>query len=253
MCYMSPEGVVLGADSTSSSVITGGPGTAGFHYLNHNQKLFELGENSTVGIMTWGLAGFQNMSHRTLIAQLSETMIKNPPKDMKEIATRWASHFWGAYSGDPQIQKLLGVIQALGKKPPYDASNPNDPNRRTKDEEQQLTNLKTNLVVGFCIAGYWLPDRTPLAYEMIFAPGNQSPPVPREIPVGNYAFWGMPNMIKRLMWGADETLKGAILQSGKWNGSDAELQALFNQLQLGHPASAWSSYFAYPRCNRFRA
>ena len=47
-CYVRPEGIVLGADSTTSFY-------GGIHYYNHNQKIFELGEkDTTFGIMTWG-------------------------------------------------------------------------------------------------------------------------------------------------------------------------------------------------------
>ena len=66
ICYVSPEGIVLGADSTSSAVVSPG----GFHYFNFNQKLFEVGEDSTVGVLTWGLGGLGEMSHRRMLADL---------------------------------------------------------------------------------------------------------------------------------------------------------------------------------------
>jgi len=232
MCYMSPEGVVLGADSTSSALISSGPGTAGFHYLNHNQKLFELGDDSTVGVLTWGLAGLSTTSHRTLLALLADDIKLKPPKTLDEIASRWCSQFWTAYQSDPGIKMLLGTVQILEGKPAYDPANPSS---RTKDEEQQLANLKSSLVAGFCLAGYWSPDRTPKAFEIVFAPGMQSAPTPRPIPIASYAFWGVPNMIKRLMFGVDDNIKGMILQSGKWAGTDAELTDLLAQFQLGHP------------------
>lgn len=49
-CYVTNEGVVMGADSTTSY-----PQENGTHYLNHAQKLYEIGENSTLGALTWGL------------------------------------------------------------------------------------------------------------------------------------------------------------------------------------------------------
>jgi hypothetical protein len=51
-CYVSPKGIVLGADSTTTYTVTGGA-----HYLNHSQKLFEIGKDGTLGIVTWGLGG----------------------------------------------------------------------------------------------------------------------------------------------------------------------------------------------------
>jgi hypothetical protein len=43
ICYVSPEGVVLGADSTT---------TYGTHHFNNSQKLFEVGEDSSLAIVT---------------------------------------------------------------------------------------------------------------------------------------------------------------------------------------------------------
>lgn len=232
MCYMSPEGVVLGADSTSSALISSGPGLSGFHYLNHNQKLFELGDDSTVGILTWGLAGLGATSYRSLFAYLADDIKATPPRSLEEIAMRWSTQFWAYYHSDPEIKKCLLVIRALEGKPSYD---PADLSSRTKEEEQQLAGLRSNLFAGFCIAGYCLPDRTPKAFQIWFSPNMPTAPTPQSIPIGNYAFWGMPNMIKRLMFGVDENIKNLILQSGKWTGTDQELTNLLSQFQLGHP------------------
>jgi hypothetical protein len=151
---------------------------------------------------------------------------------LDEIANRWCSQFWTAYQSDPDIQKHLGIIKILEGKPAHDPVNLSS---RTKDEEQQLAGLKSFLVVGFCLAGYWPPDRTPKAFEIFFAPGMQGVPTPRPIPIANYAFWGVPNMIKRLMFGIDENIKGMILQSGKWTGTDSDLTNILASFQLGHP------------------
>jgi hypothetical protein len=42
-------------------------------------------------------------------------------------------------------------------------------------------------------------------------------------------------MIKRLIIGIDDGLKADILKSGKWNGTEQELQALIAQHILSHP------------------
>jgi hypothetical protein len=60
-CYLSPEGLVLGADSTSTYA-----NSNGHHYFNHGQKLFEVGQNSSLGIVTWGLGGLAVSSYRML-------------------------------------------------------------------------------------------------------------------------------------------------------------------------------------------
>ena len=74
-CYLSPEGAVLGADSTSTYNTPSGP-----HYFNHGQKIFEIGEGSSLGIVTWGLGGLAVSSHRLLVAQLADDLKKNRPK-----------------------------------------------------------------------------------------------------------------------------------------------------------------------------
>lgn len=57
VCYVSQEGVVLGADSTT---------TYGTHHFNNSQKLFEVGEDSTLAMVTWGLGGLHVNSYRTM-------------------------------------------------------------------------------------------------------------------------------------------------------------------------------------------
>jgi hypothetical protein len=42
-------------------------------------------------------------------------------------------------------------------------------------------------------------------------------------------------MIQRLMFGCDDMLKNALLQSGKWNGTPANLDALLAQHNLATP------------------
>lgn len=225
-CYISPEGVVLGADSTSSTVISAGPNTTGYHYFNHNQKLFEVGENSTVGLITWGLGGLSTASYRTLIATLADDIRNKPVVSVRDIADRWAQIFWTAYTAEPSVL----TCKSLGAKPAHD---PNNPTSRTKDEEQQLAGLRWNLAVGFCLAGYWLPDRTPSAFQLVFDPLVMAPPSPTQI--SNYSFWGAPNMIKRLINGIDDNLKDMILKSGKWAGTGADLEVLIDQNRIGHP------------------
>lgn len=227
-CYLSPEGVVLGADSTSSVLVSPG---GGYHYLNYNQKLFQFGEYSTVGIITWGLGSLENLSYRTLIALTADEIEQSQPKDLAEIAQAWVNNFWKVYSRDSSVTACL----ALSKKSPHDPTNLSNPSARSKDEEEQFSNLKINLGVGFCIAGYWLPDRTPLAFQVFFDPLATTAPQPHAIQVGSSNFWGAPNMIKRLIMGVDDGLKDLIMQSGKWKGTDTDLLTLMSQSSLAHP------------------
>ena len=221
----------MGADSTSSVAISAGPGMIGFHYLNHNQKLFELGEESTVGVVTWGLGSLTKASHRTLLGLLADNIQSSPPTNVKEIADRWAAQFWNSYTTDP----LVVQCRAINNKQPHNPSNPTDPTTWTEEEEKNLPNLKRNLLVGFFIAGYWLPDRTPTGFEVKFDPISSAKPSPKPIPYGSCTYGGAPNMIKRLVFGADENLKNAIINSGKWTGNAADVDALLNQFILSVP------------------
>jgi hypothetical protein len=170
VCYLSLEGVVLGADSTLSATSSNG-----IHYLNHNQKLFELGEGSTLGALTWGLGSLNNKSHRTLLAELSDDLGVKPPTSVLDVATRWSARFWQVYSADmapfiARINQLQGQAQ------------------RSQAEDEELATLRRVLVAGFCIAGHIPADRTPHAYELIFDPlAPQPKPIPRLISLSSGA------------------------------------------------------------------
>jgi hypothetical protein len=48
-------------------------------------------------------------------------------------------------------------------------------------------------------------------------------------------FWGCPNLIDRLIYGLDTLALGAIVNSGKWSGTDQELIDLLMPFCLGQP------------------
>ena len=123
------------------------------------------------------------------------------------------------------------IFYALRGKKPFDPNAAASPDMRTKDEEGQLQQLRSGLVAGFCVAGYVLPDRAPTAFEIVFDP-MQGKPTPIQLPMHSYRFWGAPNMIRRLMFGWDDPLKAAILNSGKWTGTEPELVAILDKQKL---------------------
>ena len=170
-CYISPEGVVLGADSTS----TYRDGKGQSQYYNHAQKIYEVGENASLGIVTWGLGGLAVSSHRTLIALFADSLAAKPPKDAAEVAQRWSDEFGKAYLASP-LRPQIDACQALGKKKPYDPkAQPAPADARTQAEETQLAKWVQRLTAGFCIGGYVLPDRAPSAFEVIFTPLEPNP------------------------------------------------------------------------------
>ena len=232
-CYVSPEGIVLGADSTSSSAISPSPGLTGYHYFNFNQKVFEIGDGSTLGILTWGLGAVSVKSYRTLIALFSDALKKKAPPSVSDVADQWTDVIWGEYSSN--LQAEIAQCKSLEAKQPHGKADPNNQSpERTEDEEKAFQSLKRNLVVGFCVAGYLVSDRLPSAFEIIFDPLTDKP-APSEIPLNQFRWWGAPNPIKRLIYGADDDLKASIISSGKWTGTPQELDAIVGQHLWAHP------------------
>jgi len=228
-CYLSPEGVVLGADSTT---------TYGDRHYNFSQKLFEIGENSTMGVITWGLGGLLVSSYRTMFATLSDDLAANPPVNMKDVADRWAALYWQAYNNaTADVAPFLVRCRALALRPahdPLDAAPP--PDARSQAEETEFHRLRVALVAGFCIAGYVVPQRAPEAWEVIADPLSQVVPVPRQYSPG-YWLAGAPKMFQRLIHGCDDDLRAAIVASGHWTGTSQDLNALVSNHALSHPTS----------------
>lgn len=71
--YLTSEGVVLGADSTTT-VSRGG---AVVQLLNHAQKVFEIGHPGRMALCTWGSGIIATTSHRTIAARLSDYVAAN--------------------------------------------------------------------------------------------------------------------------------------------------------------------------------
>jgi hypothetical protein len=69
------------------------------HY-NHAQKIFEIGEGSTLGIVAWGLGGLPSVSFRSLVAEFSDLLPQSPPQDGFALATQWRDLFWPVYARD---------------------------------------------------------------------------------------------------------------------------------------------------------
>lgn len=224
VCYLSPEGFVLGADSTSTYLTGATP-----HYFNHAQKIFEIGQDSTLAIVTWGLGGLQVKSHRFLVACLADDLEKKKPKNVKEVADRWTAQFWDAYTTG--LATDIARVKSLAAQQPFSSG---ALDARTEEEEKELNDLSQALVAGFCLGGYVKSDRSPSAYVVVFDP-LAAKPTPQSLPMHTPFGWGAPNMIKRLIIGIDDGLKSEILACGKWTGTQQELDALVSQYVLSQP------------------
>jgi hypothetical protein len=218
--YLSPEGVVFGADSTTTiSAVGTGPAQVPLprHY-NYAQKIFQVGDGAgTLGLTMWGMADLGTLSYRTLIAQFAEVNYRQATNSLMDVAARFGQFFWQEYTSrrGPQIQRVLSLHGQA---------------QRSPAEDQELAELFAALSGGFCLGGNLLHDRTPGAIQIDYQP-TLSAPALQPLPIGA-RFWGVPNLIYRLFWGIDPDLLNDILQSGHWAGNPADLLGLVNRRQL---------------------
>jgi hypothetical protein len=223
-CYLSAEGVVFGADSTSTMFVSGpDPNSSGsFHQFDYAQKIYEIGKDSTLGITMWGLGNLGDVSYRTMIAQFADLPTTHGAKSLVEVAQSWNVFFWNIYS--TQFSEILKRLHQLDNQ-----------SNKTTEEENEIQNYVNYLSGGFCLGGYLKHDRKPGAYEIRFDPTLTSPGPVEELPVGNIRFWGCPNLMERLIIGLDFEVYKSILNSDKWNGSPEELLEAIRPNRLAHP------------------
>lgn len=222
-CYLSAEGVVFGADSTTTMFVPGPGGSGGSqHHYNFAQKIFQIGDHGSLGIAMWGLGNLIQVSYRTLIARFADQISGQPVATPKALADRWASYFWQEYINN--LGPLYQRVQALISQ-----------STRTPEEEQELTSFVRAFSGGFCLGGCLTPDRMPFAYEVLYSPTQTVCDRVRPLDVGSTSFWGCPNLIERVIYGIDENLFAAILNSGKWSGTQQELADLVMPHRLSQP------------------
>lgn len=224
-CYVSAEGVVFGADSTSTMYVSGlGPGAAGAeHQYNFAQKIFQVGENSTLGIVMWGLGGLPNISYRTLVAQFADSLIGHGIQSVEELAHRWQNLFWTEYYN--RLQPVLERARSLQNLP-----------TRSDAEMRDLADLRQLFSGGFCLGGHLMHDRSPSAFQILYDPILLQPGPIERIAVGRARFWGCPNLLDRMIYGLDEGVFAGIIKSGKWSGTEQELFDLLVPHCLGQPS-----------------
>jgi|SRR5665213_39958 len=226
ICAIVPEGIILGADSTASM-----SDTVSFHYFQNNQKLFEIGESSTLGMLTWGAVSFGDVSFRSLIAQLGDQLASKPAASVEEVARRWVELAWPEYTrifeNDLQKYQLLETnVDDGGKK-----------SRRKKTartrEETEFYQLQRKLSAGFCIAGYVPSDRKPFAFKVDFTPDLRTPPTPES--ALRFHCWGVKDFYERLFNGFDKKIRNGILKHGGWQDSEKNLDSILSIGKHSYP------------------
>ena len=224
-CYLCLEGVVFGADSTTTIFVTGPPGEVGTdHHFNFCQKLFEFGDvGASAGIVTWGMASLKTVSYRTLIAEVADRAKQQKLPTLGDIACLWSEMFWAEYTGAEQ-QRLIRA-RALQRKG----------ESCTELEKQELIWLGRNLSGGFCLGGRWGSGKRPEAYEILFNPFLMGNPAPKALTIGIPKFWGCEKIIERVRLGIDPGLYEAIVSNPKWTGTKEELIGLVQPGILAGP------------------
>jgi hypothetical protein len=220
-CHVSPEGVVLGADS-ATTLTSDHQGTC---HLDYAQKLFEVGpEGSSVGLVTWGLGQVGQESHRTVAAEVGFKHEANPYESMSAMASGLATAFWeryiAAYGDYVELSKTLAAKVTAG-----DA---------TEAEQENLDRMFGILSGGYCLAGR-VEEHGPVeAFTVMWAPHYTSPRVER-VPDESPVFWGVSAIMERLIFGFDSPIISAILESGNWSGTEDELLEIITGNQLISP------------------
>jgi hypothetical protein len=216
-CLVLPEGVIFASDSTVSEGQDGR-----FHYLNHNQKIYEFGEGSTIGVMTWGLSALGRTGHRTVIARTADDFFKGEASSLKEAASQLAENIWNEFQiqFENQIKEYRDIDDRV-----RDMAR-SSPDVRSKEDDIRLRILKDEISVGFCIGGHSGHLREPEAYWFEIDPSLRSPPYIYS--VDSELIKGQPEYFYRMYDGHDRNIRDKILNSAHWNGGPADLDNILS-------------------------
>ncbi len=226
-CYVCSDGVVFGSDSTWSVPVpvADGESESSTRYFAYGQKILEIGEGSTLGIVIWGLVLLKDLSFRTLVARLADDLQQKPATSMEEVASRCTDLFRREYESIYHDER-------------QEASKLQQITQRNKDDDERFLDLKEAYRGGFCIGGHVLTDRVPKAFEIGYDVTMPAPKGPTPLSLGSLKMWGSPNLMSRILVGVDVKLLKAIAESGKWQGT---LEDLFDivrtESSLAQPAN----------------
>jgi hypothetical protein len=210
VCFLTPEGVVLGADSAITYMAPSG----GERYLSHAQKVFQVDDAGTLAVATFGAGSLASTSYRTVIARLGDEMRKKT--GTLDTVRGAAAEFQTMLTQAAPQAFAKEIADALAADHKRQAGTP-----LTLEEANALVFVQ-NWYAGFYVAGRNRSDRAPAACHVALKLlGNQ--PAVTDLAMG----WQMnANMIpQRLVKGwADDTLQ-VILNAknandvSRWSGS----------------------------------
>ncbi len=217
-CYLSSEGVVLGADSTASYPLPSGE----VQYLEHAQKLFEIGESGTLGLVCYGMGGLQARPYRTLAAELSDAIKSNQVDTFDKAVHWWKDAFWSLYE-----QQLGSVIQQT-----RDLLAKSGTGGLTDLERKQFE-INMSHQGGFCLGGWLPPNRSPRATQISYSPLlDRTNSISELTPAPVWRFWACTYITDRVITGLDGNVRQMLLNSGRWNGTPQDLDAVLQPLRL---------------------
>lgn len=220
-CHVSPEGVVLGADSATT--LSGGPD--GTCHLDYAQKVFEVGPSgSSLGLVTWGLGQIGQESHRTIVADLGHAHAEKPFLSLSDMSAALAGDLWSRFSKayDAEIKRFHELDGKLNAK---------DISDEEREEHSLLMEAGSG---GYCLAGRVADHGRCQAFQILWGLYMDKPQV-IELPQEAPAFWGVPHIMERLLFGCDSQMVASILGSGKWTGDHQDLIKLVLQNRLISP------------------
>lgn len=196
--YVTSDGVVLGADSTATVMHADGS----YRYLNHAQKVFEIGADSCFGLAFVGSFGVGSRSQRSVAALLGERL--------KNLAS-------------PTVEALSKELASIVE----------------KEHAAHPAAFPDNWHAGYLIGGIE-KDRRPAGLSISFkmnspvgAPPRIEPTV-QPLAFPSYWFLGAPEHFSRLIQGFEPSLpallEGAIEAKLRARGIDtAEFAMLFKE------------------------
>jgi hypothetical protein len=184
------DGIVLGAESMTQLIanVPGKPPQLVKAYENA-QKLFHIGEDLPIGLLTYGIGNIGRRSVESFAHEFSrqEVARKDPRVNVEDTARRFYTFIQGNY------------VQAFGALPP----------------EQQPA-------MGFIVAGYSYGEHFATVQEFVLPKSTEPVSVGPQESVG--ASWrGVSVPFTRLMFGLDPTVEKTLREKGC---KEAELQQL---------------------------
>lgn len=113
--YLTSEGIVLGADSTTTVTI---PSGGVVQLFDHAQKIYEIGEGTSFALCTWGAGMVGPLSHRSVAALTGDKIDETKSvKDVVDAVCDVVSPHLGSLPADNGFGYFVGGIDPQTRAP----------------------------------------------------------------------------------------------------------------------------------------